>query len=79
MACEKRTVFVAGFPGTWDRSEVKRHLFAQLRRSVASHAGHTLGKHLYIIAWAVCLSAVLREYVDEAVSTPLDHGQASSV
>ena len=53
--------------------------FAKLRRSVASHARQTLDKHLNIIAWAVFLSAVLREDVDKAVRAPVNHGQASSV
>ena len=53
--------------------------FAKLRRSVASHARHTLHKHLNVFACAMLLGAVFREYVDQAVSTPVDHGQASSV
>ena len=53
--------------------------FAELRRSVASHARHTLHKQLDILARAVCLRPVLSEYVDKAVGAPVDHGQASSV
>ena len=53
--------------------------FAQLRRDVASHASHTLDEHLHVIAWAISLSAVLCKDVDKAVSTPIDHGQVSTV